>query len=64
MLTHELTRLKQELDGPRLSRWRSTLGIAVASAVLGSFDDPPSERNGRACRLIKHRSRSPSQAPT
>ncbi len=46
MLTHELTRLKQELDGPRLSRWRSTLGIAVASAVLGSFDDPPAARAG------------------
>jgi hypothetical protein len=48
MLKHELAHLKQELDGPRLSRWRSTLGIAVASAVLGSFDDAPSgtERQG------------------
>jgi hypothetical protein len=44
MLTHELTRLKTELDGPRLTRWRSTLGIAVASAALRAFDDAPSAR--------------------
>lgn len=42
MQTHEFGRLKGELDGPRLSRLRSTLGIAVASAALGAFEDAPS----------------------
>lgn len=39
MLAHQLTQLKKEIDGPRLSRRRSTLGLAVASAVLRSFGD-------------------------
>jgi len=41
MQAHELRRLKEELDGPRLSRRRSTLGIAVASAALGAFEGAP-----------------------
>ena len=57
MVTHELARLKKELDGPRLSRLRSTLGIAVASAALGSFDDARSgtERPPERSRRTNHR---------
>ena len=38
LLTHELTRLRQELESPRLSALRSTLGLAVAVAALPSLE--------------------------
>jgi hypothetical protein len=37
MLTHDLMRLKQELESPRLSALRSTLGLAVPCAALHSL---------------------------
>ena len=50
MLKHELRHLKQELDGPRLARWRSTLGLAVASAAVRSFESVPSPGARGNCR--------------
>lgn len=38
MLTHDLIRLRQELESPRLSALRSTLGLAVAVAALPSTE--------------------------
>jgi hypothetical protein len=61
MFTHHLARLKQELDGPRLSHRRSTLGIAVASAVLGSFEDSPSG-SGRRGEADRRTAATPEQA--
>ncbi len=37
--TRALTELKEELEAPRLSALRSTLGLAVASAALQPFAD-------------------------
>lgn len=37
LLTHDLIRLKAELDSPRLSALRSTLGLAVPRAALRSL---------------------------
>ena len=37
LLTHDLIRLRAELDSPRLSALRSTLGLAVARAALRSL---------------------------
>jgi len=37
MLRHELVRLGQELESPRLSAMHSTLGLAVARAALHSL---------------------------
>jgi|tagenome__1003787_1003787.scaffolds.fasta_scaffold17132941_1 hypothetical protein len=37
MLTHDFMRLKQELESPRLSHLRSTLGLAVPCAALRSL---------------------------
>jgi hypothetical protein len=34
LLTHDLIRLRDELDSPRLSALHSTLGLAVARAAL------------------------------
>lgn len=39
MLTHDLRRLRQELESPRLAALRSTLGLAVAVAALPSPED-------------------------
>jgi hypothetical protein len=36
-MEHDLRRLRQELDSPRLSALRSTLGLAVARAAIRSF---------------------------
>jgi hypothetical protein len=41
MPTQELRSLRRELESPRLSRLRSSLGLAVPSAALRAFDDAP-----------------------
>jgi hypothetical protein len=50
LLTHELKRLKQELESPRLSAMRSTLGLAVPRAALRSYG---SGTTGEAPRCIE-----------
>ncbi|SHN48883.1 hypothetical protein SAMN05660350_00021 [Geodermatophilus obscurus] len=38
LLTHDLMRLKRELEDTRLSAVHSTLGLSVLRAALHSFD--------------------------
>jgi hypothetical protein len=38
LLTHDLMRLKRELESPRLSALRSTLGLAVPRAALHALE--------------------------
>jgi hypothetical protein len=50
LLTHALKLLKQELESPRLSAMRSTLGLAVPRAALRSYG---SGTTGEAPRCIE-----------
>ena len=49
-----LTDLRVELEAPRLSALRSTLGLAVASAVLRAFEDRPARgRDGPPVDIVE-----------
>ena len=57
MLRHDLARLRQDLESPRLSALHSTLGLAVTRAALRSLTggttgeaQPDSARTGGARR--------------
>jgi hypothetical protein len=63
LLTHDLMRLKRELQSPRLSALRSTLGLAVPRAALHALESGMTGQAPPHMEVLKTESDCPSTAP-